>query len=165
MAYGTTGGVAALTKRYANASTVFDATTNPTITYVTAWLAEISAMVNLALSTSGFATPITDADVTPALDGVVNALTADLVHAANSTGRFFSERALENGISPIKAINADVRAWVELNAAGLALLGADRGSPASGITVTCTVTNPQYLRTVNEDNSDTSLVTDWAEII
>jgi hypothetical protein len=126
MAYGTTGGVAALTKRYTNSGAVFDATTNPTVTTVTAWLAEISAMVNIAMASSGFAVPIVDADITPALDGLVNALTADLVHAANSTGRFFSERALENGVSPIKAINKDVWGWLEVNIAGLSASGAVR---------------------------------------
>jgi hypothetical protein len=163
--YGTTGGVAALTKRYTNGSAVFDGTTNPTSTTVTTWLAEISSMVNMALATSGFAVPITDADVTPALDGFVNAMTADLVHAANSTGRFFSERALENGVSPIKAINNDVIAWVENMAAGLVVLGATRSSPSHGLVITSTVINPQYLRTVNEDNSSNTTMTDWASII
>jgi len=127
MSYGTEAGVAALTKRYGDSTThLFTTATNPTLATVTSWLAQISSMVNVALASAGFTTPITDADLTPALDGFVNALTADLAHAANSTGRFFSDRALEYGISPIKAISNDVRGWVEMMTPGLSALGAVR---------------------------------------
>ncbi len=120
--YGTEAGVAALAKRFTNAG-AFDVTTNPTLTTVTGWLAQLTSMINIALASGGFVTPVTDAAITPALDSFINAMSADLVHAANSTGRFYSERALENGVSPIRAINADVRAWVEQNSAGLTALG------------------------------------------
>ena len=120
--YGTEAGVAALAKRYTN-SGAFDVTTNPTLSNVTSWLAQLTSMMNVALATGGFVTPVTDAAITPALDGFINAMAADLVHAANSTGRFFSERALENGVSPIRAVNADIRAWVEQNSDGLTALG------------------------------------------
>lgn len=125
MAYGSDAGVAALCRRFTNSGS-FDTTTNPTQATVSGWLAQISAMINVALATGGFTTPITDPDVTPALDGFVNALAADLAGAANSAGRFYSERMLENGVSPIKVISSDVRAWVEANAAGLSALGANR---------------------------------------
>lgn len=120
--YGTEAGVAALAKRYTN-SGAFDVTTSPTLSTVTSWLAQLTSMMNVALATGGFVTPVTDAAITPALDGFINAMAADLVHAANSTGRFFSERALENGVSPIRAVNADIRAWVEQNSDGLTALG------------------------------------------
>lgn len=158
MAYGSVAGVAVLAHRYTSGGT-FDVTTNPPASAVTAWLGEVSSMVNLALASRGFATPITDADVTPAIDGFVNAMAADLVHAANSTGRFYSERALENGVSPIKVINNDVIAWVDSMAHGLELLGASRSAQA--VNVVSSVSNPQYLRVVVEDNS----ITDWGEVI
>ena len=120
--YGTEAGVAALAQRSTN-SGAFDVTTNPTLSNVTSWLAQLTSMMNVALATGGFVTPVTDAAITPALDGFINAMAADLVHAANSTGRFFSERALENGVSPIRAVNADIRAWVEQNSDGLTALG------------------------------------------
>ena len=153
--YGTEAGVAALCKPYTTGS-AFTTGTNPTLATVTGWLAQISSMMNVALASAGFATPITDADVTPALDGFVNALAADLVFAANARGRFYSERALEFGVSPIKAINQDVIAWVETNASGLAVMGASRSYPNRGVIVTSTVKNPQFSRPVYEDNSDTT---------
>jgi hypothetical protein len=129
--YGSAEGVASLCRRYTNAG-AFDITTNPSLSAVTGWLAQVSSMLNVALATAGFVTPITDADVTPALDGVVNSLVADLASTANSAGRFYSDRALENGVSPIKAINADVRAWVDANAAGLVAMGANRTTSDAG---------------------------------
>jgi hypothetical protein len=125
--YGTEAGVAALMRRYTN-SGVFDTTTNPTYATVTSWLSQVSSMVNVALATSGFATPITDADALPALNGFVESMVADLVASANSAGRFFSDRALEVGMSPIRTINADVKAWVKDNVAGLEAMGATRST-------------------------------------
>lgn len=129
--YGSVEGVAALAVRFTNAGT-FDVTTNPTSATVTSWLAQISSTLNVALATAGFSVPITDSDATPALDGFVNALAADLTHAANSTGRFFSERIIENGISPMRVISNDVQAWVQANAAGLVAMGANRITSKAG---------------------------------
>jgi hypothetical protein len=131
MSYGTEAGVAALSGFYTT-NGAFTASTNPTLATVTGWLAQVSSMVNVALATSGFATPITDADVTPAIDGFVNSMVADLVRAANSTGRFFTERAQEYGVNPMKVINNDVRAWVDANAAGLVAIGASRTTSDAG---------------------------------
>jgi hypothetical protein len=130
--YGTEAGVAALARRHTT-SGVFDATTNPTYVTVTGWLAQVSAMVNIALSTNGFTTPITDADITPALDGFVNSLVADLAAGANSAGRFYSERMLETGVSPMKVIKNDIAAWVADNVQGFIALGVARvNSPEMG---------------------------------
>ncbi len=51
---------------------------------------------------------------------------ADLCHAANSTGRFFTKAALERGVSPMRAIRKELAEWVEDQADGLELLGATR---------------------------------------
>lgn len=133
MSYGTAPGVAALAKRYTNNGS-WTTDTNPSQATVTGWLAQISAMVNIALATKGFTTPITDTDVTPALDGLVNALAADLAASANSSGRFYTDKALENGVSPLAIIRKDILAWVDANADGLKALGASRtASPAMNI--------------------------------
>jgi hypothetical protein len=160
--YGTEAGVAALTTRYTN-SGVFDTTTRPTLTRVTTWLAQVSSMINTVLASSGFATPITDADITPALDSFTETMVADLVNAANASGRFYTDRALESGVNPIKAINNDIKDWVETMAGGLSQMGASRSYQA--VTVSCTVSNPQFLRTVVEDNSAASTETDWSAVI
>lgn len=129
--YGSVEGVAALTYRYTSAG-AFDVTTNPTSATVTGWLAQISSMLNVTLATAGFSVPVTDPDATPALDGFVNALAADLTHAANATGRFYSERMIENGVSPIRVISNDIQAWVQANAAGLVAMGANRVTSKAG---------------------------------
>ena len=129
--YGSVEGVAALTYRYTSGG-AFDVTTNPTSATVTGWLAQISSMLNVTLATAGFSVPVTDPDATPALDGFVNALAADLTHAANATGRFYSERMIENGVSPIRVISNDIQAWVQANAAGLVAMGANRVTSKAG---------------------------------
>ena len=100
--------------------------TNPSSTIVAGWLAEISSFVDIALAAQGITTPITDGDITPALNSLVNQLTADMCHNANGTGRFFTQRAIEYGVNPMKAINGDVKAWVADNLAGLVAMGAQR---------------------------------------
>jgi hypothetical protein len=131
MAYGTAAGVAALTRRYTNAGS-FDGTTNPTVTTVGTWLAQVSSMFNISLAAAGFTTPITDADVTPTLDSFTETMVADLVNAANASGRFYTDRALEYGVNPIKAINNDIKSWVESNLAGLAALGGGMATSSAG---------------------------------
>lgn len=125
MSYGTEAGVAALSGFYTT-NGAFTVSTNPTLVTVTGWLAEVSSMVNIALATSGFSVPVTDADALPAINGFVNSMVADLVRAANAAGRFFTERAVEYGVNPMKVINGDVRAWVDANTAGLVAMGAAR---------------------------------------
>lgn len=129
--YGSVEGVAALARRFTNAG-AFDITTNPTSATVTGWLAQVSSMLNVTLATAGFNVPITDPDALPALDGFVNSIVSDLAQAANSAGRFYSERMLENGVSPIRVISNDVQAWVQANAAGLVAMGANRVTSKAG---------------------------------
>ena len=79
MSYGTAAGVAAFTPRYANAANCFDGDTTPTLTSVTSWLAQVSAMLDVALAGYGATTPVTAAAVTPLLDGFTNAQVAGMV--------------------------------------------------------------------------------------
>ena len=58
MSYGTIGGVAALVPRFTNAAGVFDTSTTPAAADVTAWLGQISAMLDVALSSYGVEVPI-----------------------------------------------------------------------------------------------------------
>lgn len=125
MAYGTVANVAALTRVYTTAGT-YDAASNPTATAVQNWLNQFSGVVDVALAQNGFTVPITQADALLSVSGMVEAVTADMCHAANSSGRFFSERALNAGVSPMMVIRKELNAWVMENAAGFEKLGVTR---------------------------------------
>lgn len=131
--YGTAAGVAAYVSRYASSGT-FNTTTRPTLTQVEGWIDQVSAILNVALAKEGFAIPVTNADAVSSLKSITEPAVADLCHYANSAGRFFTDRALERGVSPMMTIRAEMGDWVAAMAAGLELLGADRThETASGI--------------------------------
>ena len=123
--YGTSGGVANYVRQYTHAG-AFDSTTLPTETAVNAWIGQVSAMVNTGLAAYGFSIPVTQPDAVLSITSTVEQLVAELCQAANSAGRFFSDRALQAGISPWKAIRLDVQAWIQASAGGLEALGAAR---------------------------------------
>ena len=99
-----------------------DPGTNPTLTQVETWLDNISAQMNIALGASWFVTPVTSGDAYKAISQYVVSLVADLCHFKNSSGRFFTERLVERGITPMAAILRDMKEWVDENKDGL--LGA-----------------------------------------
>jgi hypothetical protein len=123
--YGSAAQVAALTRRYTT-NGVYDGTTNPTLTTVEGWIDSASATINVGLAAAGFTIPITQADAKAAIAQVVVEAVADLCHYANSSGRFYTERALERGIAPMKVLRQEMAGWVEEQADGLELLGAGR---------------------------------------
>lgn len=129
--YGTAAQVAALTRRLTN-NGAYDTTTNPTLATVESWIDQVSATLNVALAGAGFAVPVSQADAVSALSAVVTEAVADLALAANSAGRFFTDRALERGVAPMKVIRHEMSAWVEDQAAGLVGLGAVRTTPDAG---------------------------------
>jgi hypothetical protein len=131
MSYGTPEAVAALAQTWTNNGEWIDpvaavvdpptpevAGTNPTLTQVEKWLDEVSALMNLSLQAHGFDTPVTQVDAAGAIDMIVESVVADLCHAANSQGRFYTERILEHGISPMTIINKQINSWVEEFATG-----------------------------------------------
>jgi hypothetical protein len=122
--YGSAAQVAALSRRFTN-NGVYDGTTNPTLSTVEGWIDQISATLNVSLAAGGFAIPITQADCVSALSAVVVEAVAELCRYANSTGRFYTERALENGIAPMKVIRNEMRGWVEDQTQGFIALGAE----------------------------------------
>jgi hypothetical protein len=129
--YGSVVEVAALAPRYTAAGT-FSASTRPTLAQVEKWIDNASATLNVMLAGAGFAVPITDADAAAACGQIVVEVVTDLCHAANSAGRFYTERALERGVSPMKVLRQDMADWVENNAAGLENLGATRTTSLLG---------------------------------
>jgi hypothetical protein len=126
--YGSTADVAArVPGAYTDATTkLFTTATNPTLTTVETYIDEISAIANVALADARFAIPVTQADAKKAIGSMVNDIAADMASASNSAGRFFTDRALNGGLSMMAQIRKDVREWVEANAQGLENLGAER---------------------------------------
>jgi hypothetical protein len=129
--YGSAAGVASLTKVFTNAGS-FDTTTLPTLANVVSWIDEVSAIVNTALAAQGFTIPVSNATAILALQNLVQQYVSDLCHAANTSGRFFTERALERGVSAMTTIRKEIYAWVEDNASGLENLGAARAGKTGG---------------------------------
>lgn len=126
-AYGAASDVAALAGAH-TAGGVFTTTTTPTLLQVEAWLVDVSDLMDLALAQHRFEIPIDTGltnytKITNILSNVVVPLVADLCHAANSSGRFFTQKAIEFGLSPMKVITKDINTWVDSNADGLVALG------------------------------------------
>lgn len=95
---------------------------NPTLPEVEDWLDQVSAEFNIALGSHFFVFPVTEEDSPNAYKTisryVVN-IVADLCNFKNSSGRFFTEKAVERGITPMAAIKKDMNNWIEMNAEGL----------------------------------------------
>ena len=128
--YGSANGVAGYVGVYTIAGS-FSTATNPTLANVEAWIDQVSALLNTALAKRGFTVPLTQADAVLAAKSLVEQLVSDLAQAANSSGRFFSERFLERGVSNWAVIRNDISNWVEEYASGLEELGETRGSPSA----------------------------------
>lgn len=158
MAYGTPAGVAAFARAWTDNGSFTDPDaytngTNPTLTQVEDWLEEVSVMVDLALGSEGFTVPVVQETAIKALNAIVNALVADLAHAANSSGRFFTERVLESGKSSMAIINADVQDWVIKKTDGLVAMGVphivdvgDQGAFSVQMTRAGSTTGEEYAR-------------------
>lgn len=111
-----------------------DNATTPSLTQVEAWIDQMSSVIDLALATEGFETPLTDAIPIAAAASVVEGVVADLCHAAHRSGRFFVKKALESGISPIIAIRKELNEWVTANVVGFRTLGVANVKNAVGET-------------------------------
>jgi len=134
--YGTQEEVAAMAKMYTRAGVwvdpvpaipgPYDKGTNPTLTQVETWLANISGQMNLALGQAYFIVPFYD-DATAtlhessyrAISQYVVSLVADMCHYVNSSGRFYSDKLVERGITPMAAMLKDMVAWIAMNERGL----------------------------------------------
>lgn len=111
MSYGSPGGVAALVPQFANKSGRFDNTTRPTVDDVTAWLAQVSAMLDVALAGYAIGTPVTDETIRPLLDGYANAQAAAAARGVNGQGRFGDKPASADEI--LVSAGTEAAAWVK----------------------------------------------------
>lgn len=124
--YGNALGVGGYCRNLAS-SGAFTTSTNPSVGTVETWLEQISAMLDSALAVKGFVVPMTNPNAVNAAAVIVEQIVADMAKGANSTGRFFADKALESGRSMWAMIAEDMLAWVEMMAAGLEEMGAARG--------------------------------------
>jgi hypothetical protein len=124
--YGSPSGVAAYCRFLTN-SGVFTSSTNPTLANVETWLKQVSVMLDSAMNIQGFITPLKSTEAVEAASLIVEQIVADMSKGANSTGRFFSEKTLNSGVSMWQMIAEDLAAWVETMAPGLEQMGVERG--------------------------------------
>lgn len=129
--YGSTGGVAALTPRYAAAGGVFDGTTKPTLAQVEGFIDQVSALLNTMLARNGFVIPVTQADCKLTLAMFTNEEVAQIAEGINGSGRFGPGQK-QVGRSRYQLITTDVQEFIDANAAGFENLGAGRTTSAMG---------------------------------
>ena len=156
MSYGSAAGVAALTPRYL-VNGVYHTTTTPTLATVTAWLAEVSALFDVALNHQRFVTPVVQASALSALGAQVNGYVAELARSINGHGAYGTAGG---DLRPITEIYNDILAkftdWLLLGAAGLEALGVVRLD--EDLTVTAGVVSMRRA-TVDEINEADGLAT------
>lgn len=130
--YGTAADVAAFTSIYTDTTThLYTTATIPTLANVESWIDQVSAIMNSALAAQGFVIPVTQADSVLSIKSFIVEAVADLSHAANSAGRYYTDAALQRGDSPMTGVRRSILTWVEMFANGLAELGAARSGETS----------------------------------
>lgn len=105
---------------------IFTTVTNPTKTTVEGWINEVSAMFDIALANQWFTVPVTNATALLAIAGQCSSIVADIVQASHSTGRYYTEKVLERGLSWQIIARQEIDQWVKDNADGLTNLGVPR---------------------------------------
>lgn len=138
--YGSAADVAALTNAYTS-SGVYGASTVPTLTQVEGWIDQVSGIMNTALAAQGFKIPVAQADAVLAIKSFVVEAVADLAHAANLAGRYFTDTALTRGLTPMASIRKEILDWVSSFADGLEGLGATRTGDTEGGSILCRSTD------------------------
>ena len=118
MSYGTPAGVAALAPRYTNAGGQFDDERTPKLAHVIDWLTQVSAMLDVALSGYGVATPVAaNSPVAPMLAAFANAQVAAMARGVNGQGKFAERPTTADEMLLI--IGDATAAWVAKNIGGL----------------------------------------------
>ena len=113
MTYGTAHDVASFVPRYADQFGHFTTTTRPTLAQVTAWLTQVSGVLNAYLSSKGWATPVTEANLLAALNLFTSEEVAAMVEGANGSGRFGPTAPDQRAQSRFAIIRADVTNFID----------------------------------------------------
>jgi hypothetical protein len=135
--YGTAAGVAALSSMWTRAGlfyddSLYDTATKPSLTQVESWLADVSSSLDICLSDEGFITPVVAVEVLPSLNHLVESIVKDLVDFSHGAGRFFTERRLEAGASPMMVIDKELSDWVKRKSVGLEAMGVPKRGDITG---------------------------------
>lgn len=132
--YGSVAGVGVLCPRWSGNVGDFSTTIRPKKASVESWIDSLSGMVNSFLAEAGFTIPVTDDDVTDALDMFVNEEVAAICEGINGSGRFGPTSKAVGKKGRYSLLLDDVKAFVEGNKAGFERLGAARSQDlTSGI--------------------------------
>lgn len=146
--YGAASDVAALTWSWvAESSGSYNLSTIPTLAQVEGWIDQISGIANTALRKWGYTIPLTDATDVLALKSVVTGAVADMANYANSSGRFFTERALASGVSPFAQIREEIEDWVASMRDGL------ESTRSANVVISSTISLP-YRADSYQDSED-----------
>lgn len=113
MAYGTAAGVAAFTPRYIDGSGGFSQATQPTATHITTWLTQVSGVLDAYLTTKGYSTPVTSADLLAALTLFTNEEVAAMAEGVNGSGRFGPAAPNQKTQSRFAIIRQDVTNFID----------------------------------------------------
>lgn len=119
--YGSVTGVAAYTRRLANAASTFDTTTRPTLIEVEAFIDQCSDTLNGWLAAAGYVIPVTQADAAKVLARYANLGAAGHVELAERAGGYDAE---DENRRENKFLDMFANAEMYINSGALAALGA-----------------------------------------
>jgi hypothetical protein len=129
--YGTPEGVAALSAQWTDNGAwvdpdVYETGTNPTLTQIENWLVQVSNAVDVRLADHGFAVPVDEPKAVSDLALFVEGIVKDLADYSHGSGRFYSTRAIEGGLSPFITIDREITDWVARRTIGFEALGVPK---------------------------------------
>ena len=128
MAYGVIANVEALTPRYVNASGAFDSGTRPTKDQVSAWMTQLSNLLDAALAAENFSVPIastvTSAHSLASL--FIEQMSGEFVTGVNGAGRFRDGSKALAKRSRMAIVGEELADYVSRIAVGLDNMGATR---------------------------------------
>lgn len=119
--------------RLAGTGGAFSTSTKPTLAQVEGYVNQISAMVNAILATAGFSIPVRQADILLALAFFVEEEVASICEGINGSGRFGPTAKPSGGKGRYALLMDDVVAFINGQADGFELMGADRPNLASSM--------------------------------
>jgi hypothetical protein len=132
MTYGTAAGVANLSNLWTDDGEWLDGdiygvgATSPTLTTINGWLVEVSQFLDAALSDEGFSVPVAEVNVLSMLNGLVQGIVKDLADYSHGSGRYYTEQAIKQGVSPFMTMNTELSDWVKRTSVGLEAMGLQK---------------------------------------
>lgn len=100
----------------------------PTLTAVNTWLDEVSKLLDVALSDEGFKVPVTELSALPMLNGLVQGIVKDIADYSHGSGRYYTDKVIDQGSSPFMMIAKELSEWVQSKSKGLEGMGLEKTS-------------------------------------